>query len=61
MKPGISNDKIETLYQNVKLTEEEINQNGIFQNLVQEDREGLIDTIFNLSVLLLKMDKNESA
>jgi len=59
MKPSIENDEIKTLYQHVKLTEEEINQYGIFKHLLPDELEELKGTVFNLSLLLLKLDAYE--
>jgi len=59
MKPSIENDEIKTLYQHVKLTEEEINQYEIFKYLLPDEMEELKGTVFNLSLLLLKLDAYE--
>ena len=59
MNPVNENDEIRTLYQHVKLTEEEIHQHEIFKHLQQEEMEELKGIIFNLSLLLLKLDAYE--
>jgi hypothetical protein len=58
MKPSYENEQIKTIYQNVKLTDEEIFQHESFKQLNKDQMEDLRKTVFNLSLLLLKLDSN---
>jgi hypothetical protein len=58
MKPSYENEQIKTIYQNVKLTDEEIFQHECFKQLNTDQIEDLRKTVFNLSLLLLKLDSN---
>lgn len=61
MKPQLENDESTSLYEKVKLTDEEIWNFAAFKNLGPEELDHLRKTIFNLSFLLLKLNTNESA
>jgi hypothetical protein len=58
MKPSYENEQIKTIYQNVKLTDEEIFQHESLKQLNTDQIEDLRKTVFNLSLLLLKLDSN---
>lgn len=56
MKPGYQNEEIKTIYENLKLTDQEICIHDHFKHLNAEQIEDLKKTVFNLSLLLLKSD-----
>ena len=53
MKPSYENEQIKTIYQNVKLTDEEIFQHECFKQLNTDQIEDLRKTVFNLSNKIL--------
>lgn len=61
MKPKFGDHVNETELSGMKLTEEEINSIECFSKLPSLQKEDLKDLIFNLSMVLYKSFKNESA
>lgn len=61
MKIRFEYDERKTLYEKVKLSSEEIRSIAPFSKITEEQLDRLQETVFNLSLVIVKLKANESA